>query len=716
MSKPDLKGSGPREESVIFADLARLCATPGYAHVLAFLCFRDDFVHVGPELDPEAVAALRGSSRLIRTEMSTLIGLMVKGEIDLSLPDVPTREQQTVETDALLHELHDSMTASMAEAVFGSDTPAPFTRGRVLREPIFYGPESAYIFQYRDFSEAKYRRDEQWLRSKVGFSASDARAVASALFKLRNAKVQKALDALDPEDPSEWSLLPGFTFSPSEVVSASGLSDSVVDAVLQAFALPEGETNEEFRSLGDFNVTNARPLIPLKTGEYLLYQAYTFAEALYESPFFWMLSDSSYKDTAFINRGVFTEELCAERLRAVFGAARVHTNVHIVDSKGNDAAEIDVLVCFADRAIVVQAKSKRMTIEARKGNDQRINEDFGRSVRDAFEQGQVSARHLRDRSYRLRDSHGDDLDLPRDYREIYVLCVVCDHYPALALQAREFLRGIPVDAGVSSLVMDVFLLDVMAEMLSSPLRFLSYLSLRTEYGNRFHATHELVVLGYHLARNLWMEDKMNLVSLDDDISSDLDAAMYVRREGHPGRDTPEGILTRFRDTTIGRVLEDIETLEAPGVISLGFLLLTLSEDTLLKVSNGIDDLVKRCSEDGKPHDLSIGVGASGLTIHCNTLPDHAAMKVLRDHCTRRKHVGKTDQWLGLCLDADTGSVRLGCELEFPWEESAEMEEQVKRSVRSRTAKLTGGKKVGRNEPCPCGSGRKFKKCCGGATE
>jgi uncharacterized protein YecA (UPF0149 family) len=23
-----------------------------------------------------------------------------------------------------------------------------------------------------------------------------------------------------------------------------------------------------------------------------------------------------------------------------------------------------------------------------------------------------------------------------------------------------------------------------------------------------------------------------------------------------------------------------------------------------------------------------------------------------------------------------------------------------------------GPKVGRNDPCPCGSGRKFKKCCG----
>ena len=24
-------------------------------------------------------------------------------------------------------------------------------------------------------------------------------------------------------------------------------------------------------------------------------------------------------------------------------------------------------------------------------------------------------------------------------------------------------------------------------------------------------------------------------------------------------------------------------------------------------------------------------------------------------------------------------------------------------------------KVGRNEPCPCGSGKKYKKCCSGAT-
>jgi uncharacterized protein YecA (UPF0149 family) len=26
----------------------------------------------------------------------------------------------------------------------------------------------------------------------------------------------------------------------------------------------------------------------------------------------------------------------------------------------------------------------------------------------------------------------------------------------------------------------------------------------------------------------------------------------------------------------------------------------------------------------------------------------------------------------------------------------------------------GSSKIGRNDPCPCGSGKKFKKCCGEA--
>ena len=36
------------------------------------------------------------------------------------------------------------------------------------------------------------------------------------------------------------------------------------------------------------------------------------------------------------------------------------------------------------------------------------------------------------------------------------------------------------------------------------------------------------------------------------------------------------------------------------------------------------------------------------------------------------------------------------------------------AVHERDVATTLQKKVGRNEPCPCGSGNKFKKCCGAA--
>jgi len=35
-----------------------------------------------------------------------------------------------------------------------------------------------------------------------------------------------------------------------------------------------------------------------------------------------------------------------------------------------------------------------------------------------------------------------------------------------------------------------------------------------------------------------------------------------------------------------------------------------------------------------------------------------------------------------------------------------------RSLREGPAPVTAGPKVGRNDPCPCGSGKKYKKCCG----
>jgi len=242
--------------------------------------------------------------------------------------------------------------------------------------------------------------------------------------------------------------------------------------------------------------------------------------------------------------------------------------------KGARVSEIDVLVLFANRAIVVQCKSKKLTLEARRGNDLQLQDDFKKAVQDAYDQAHLCATSLSDPTLRFVGSGDVAIDIS-ELREIYPVCVVSDHYPALGAQARQFLR-FQTDAIIQApLIGDVFLIDVLAEMLPSPLRLLSYVNRRVGYGDRINTINELTIVAYHLKHNLWLEDEMNLVTIADDFSISLDTAMTVRRTGIAGEHTPDGILTRLKGTLVGRVLANIETRPDAALVDLGLLLLSL---------------------------------------------------------------------------------------------------------------------------------------------
>ena len=75
-----------RSEQEIFDDLEALCSSQGFIHAIAYICFRDNVVGFSDELKAEDMAQLYSRSCLIRTEVTTLIGLMMRAPIDYSLP------------------------------------------------------------------------------------------------------------------------------------------------------------------------------------------------------------------------------------------------------------------------------------------------------------------------------------------------------------------------------------------------------------------------------------------------------------------------------------------------------------------------------------------------------------------------------------------------------------------------------------------------------
>lgn len=717
------KGRAMRTEQEIFDELGALCASPGFIHVIAYFCMRDNMIgYAGDEMKAEDMANLYGHSRLIRTEISALLGLLIKHDIDYALPEPAILQSYAEKCEALLEEIHQAMSGEVFRAV----TPEmmkdknfnPFTLGAALRESIFYGAESAYAFQYRDFSPLKYGRDDEWLIANKGYSVDDGKKVVHAVGLHQNDSAVNNLNAMKELPMAQWTILPANEFSATDIAARAALPVDVVERVLNAFTLSKDQRNGGYKKLQDFNAINASPLI--KRGDkYLLFNICSLSEAFYQSPFYWMWDDKPYRPKAMENRGKFTEEFSASRLAGVFGEENVYANVNIFTSKDTIAGEIDVLVIFGDRAIVLQAKSKQLTIAARQGDDQQLKTDFEKAIQASCNQGYSCAHLLRDPKAVLRSADGVEIALPSELRKIYVMCIVADHYPALSFQARQFLKFAATEHISPPFVMDVFLLDAMTEMLDSPLQLLSYVDRRTYYDDKFISSHELTTLGYHLKQNLWLDGKQDLVMLDDTLGTDLDLSMLVRRENVPGPWTPDGVLTRFAQTRIGKLVKQIEREPNPAMLALGFSLLTLGEDAVVNLSNAIEEVNRRAKDDGERHNISVQMedGSAGLTVHCNYDSVEVASEKLQTYCIARKYAQKADRWFGLCLNPDDGAIRFGVGLEEKWACEPAMDDLTKGMAKpikiSNLSVMIRGKspKIGRNDPCPCKSGKKYKKCC-----
>ncbi|GEO99821.1 nuclease-related domain-containing protein [Methylobacterium haplocladii] len=377
-----------RPESDIFSDLATICSKPGFAHVIAAICFRDNVIGIKDEIDAKTIAGQFRDNRLIRTEISTLIGLWFRSGCSVDIVSQRTISELAIRTEQILEELHTVIGRPLIDEI-STAKPAsnknPFLKGEVLREPIFYGGDSAYGFQYRDFSKLKYASDNEWLIKNRNIDVSLAVNIVSIIGEFQNENLKRHLLTLKNANQSTWTMLPGFAFSAAEIAENSAYTPDQVRFVIEAFSPPLETGNSQFSKIGDFNIVNAYPIIRIESEKYLLFHYYTLFEALYENPFFWMIADKNYKEIAAKNRGEFLEKFAYERLKTVFGTSKVYRNVKLEIPGKKDAGEIDVLVIFAGRVLLIQAKTKRLTIEARKGNDLAIAADFKASIQDAYD-------------------------------------------------------------------------------------------------------------------------------------------------------------------------------------------------------------------------------------------------------------------------------------------------------------------------------------------
>ena len=666
-----------RREHAVFADLRRLCRSPGYIHALAAICARNDWITASGQLQPEDFSGQYGPQHLTRTEVSPLLGFLIRQPIDDTYPRSSVLKHYISETQFLLKQFHRAVAqASIAPLLDlpSADGPSPATNLAPLREAMLYTGDSAYHFQYLDFATRRYAEDNAWFLRALGASVADFETVLRSIVTIQQRKFEAA--PLGSNRRPHHAILDMFTLVTSEIVAESGVDSQRVEMILDRFAV-EPPANAHFQGIHDFNEIMEKPLVRRTQSTYILFQFYTLMESFYTSPSYWMQDDRSYAPTGNAHRGETAEKLAHDLLCPLFGASRVHKNVTLYKGKST-IGEIDVLAIFGDRVVLSQVKCKKLTLAARSGDERHIKGDFQKAIQDSYEQAFLCATAILESNVRLRTQEGTTINLPRHIKEVYPLCILAEHYPALGLQTRLILRTHAHPRVRPPVALDLFALDTLTEFLDTAIRFINYLDLRARFREKAIANHEHVLLALHLRQNLWLEDlDYDMVVLPDDLTQDIDAAMYARRIDAPGQRTPIGILTQMPGTTAGRLVAALEKWGEPASNALAIFLLQCSGDTFKTLSDKVDDLMSRVKDRGGSPMVSMFFldARTGVCIQCSRKVDRRSVAMFQAVCEARKYDAQVNDMFGVNLEAD-GTIRFCFLIQEKWEQHDEKDRVV----------------------------------------
>ncbi len=658
-------------ESEIFSKLERLCTSPGYVHALASICFSNQIVRGIKEGSlPEGAPQC-----LTYTEILTLVGLHIKAPISYELPSIGELTSYVNRSYQLLAELQETMESQFYQSVRELQTAMVNNNlqttleeanpiYKMFRGSIFYAGDSAYYFQYLDFVVPKYEADAAWLLDNKNVDLDAGRSVCTKLAELHQHRMNKLLTGRHHDALLRESILGEFQYSHEDLrLSRAELN------FIEAFTLPHDQDNAEFNSATDFNAAYAYPIIRMSEDEIMVLTYYWLTHAFYESPHYWLLEDEEYCQTAASNRGRATESIAADLLERVFLQDNVFKNVKILGRKKKSLGEIDVLVVYANHVLILQAKSKRLRLQAREGHVQALEEDFGKAVRKAADQAFLCAEHVSSAEAILSSPDGRLIPEISPNSIIFTLTTLLDHYPALLYQTFFLLEHRSSGRIAAPFVTDIFALDTMTEILDSPLKFLHYLSRRTRKPKFLLASNEHELIGTYLKNGLVFEEDVDIVWVDENISDYIDIAMEVRRNNAEGFNLPENIFDSFSNTHFGNIINLFENNPGDLTISLGleFLDAIVHDSGLIKE---FDRKIRMALDRVTRGEAYVGFSfvlrdsSMGVTVMCVPVVSESNGDKLRGICTSRKFQSKLPNWIGILLSS-SGQFSIACELNEP---------------------------------------------------
>lgn len=517
--RPQIK----QNEDDVFYNLEKLCAKEGYIYALSYLQARHGFWAIPIDLNNnENINILDDTFTITSNEFQLLHGLIVKNKISYNSPKNADMDEYIKSTYILLKELHTAINDAIIKNLLNNHNNSSyktlFDNGSNIREPVFYGGDSAFDFQFKEFSGNLYKNDEEWLLSNKGFTVSDALLYASSIKKIIEKNYLEQIK-LYKNDLCNTRFLNIFKFSTNELIAYTNKDKGNILKFLTEFSL-YGAKN--YNNISDFNITKSKPIIKINDCDYICFRPSALLQSIYKSPSYWMLEDKSYHSKLAANRGAFTEDTVYEFCKKIFGGQKVFKNINLKNSKKNTVSEIDVIVIHSECALVFQCKSKKMTLAAQAGDKNKIDEDFKKAVQNSYDQALSCGKAILEEQYNFEKAKL--VKIFKSIKSIIPITILSDSYPALSSQARNFLNyETKYNNILPPVVTDIFFIDALVEFLKYPYQFLKFIKWRSCNFNRLVIVNEFSTLGFYLKGDLSLlkTDKESNIGPGEDLSEEL---------------------------------------------------------------------------------------------------------------------------------------------------------------------------------------------------
>lgn len=646
---------------------------------------------------------------------------------------------------------------------YEADKKAFFWSWEMLQEPIFYAWSWLYDFQFTEYLERKYKYDKDWLLKNKCFDIEEVIKIVYRIKELLHKKtekihfkslkernewlIQEIQKKFPKEDVRKWieDIIPMMeihqyvelffewtdfdkndtddTFRQKSwnsfyewlidllVIRKSELSElKNIDAFFDNFSTELWEwINLHFTDIWKFNILSAKPIIKLDEDRYFVPIIFKLFEAIYETPYYWMIQDNDYKNVLSENRWNSWEEITYDFLSQVFWSKNTFRWVRVKKWK-EDVTDIDVLCILWSKALCIQVKSKKLRELSRMWDTEKLLEDFKWAVQDAYNQWLKSRKAIIDKDCKLFDKDWREIKLSEKIDEAYILWITTENYPSLVHQANILLEK--DKDWRNAMFLSIFDLELLVHYLKDPYDFMYYIRQRIDLMNYFLADEEIVYLWYHLHKKLWKLPNADLHGIDKQFWAILDRNYYPYKLWLPVSDKWDVIKNRWKNERLDKLLQELKSIQEDNIVDIIFSILDLSWETRDGLMDMILKIKSMTSEDSKDHNFSLQWCNISYISSWSSDDLDSLNKAVIMVSEKRKYREKSNVWIWLWSLKDSKNI---IDSVFyhkeDWVQDDKLDDLFKDDIPWTIINTTSWKKLNRKSPCPCWSWKKFKRCC-----